>query len=188
MAVLLLIIIATLFPSGSVDALKLTSLGSTFDNHKSTDGTTTEDSSETLEDVDYSSLACPSASDDNNNEEGSPATCSSSYGVDNSFPIHHSFDDIADDTKKNNPLNGEQKKLYYDEFMKGCRERYNRLTCDGSEVDRISMNLRQPKSMFVSISALSTLFACSIFSSFHSVYILIYVAFTHLHTYKYIIY
>ena len=151
MAVLLLIIvIVTLFPSGCVDALKLTSLGSTFDNHKSTDGTT-EDSSETLEDVDYSSLACPSASDDNNNEEGSPATCSSSYGVDNSFPIHHSFDDIADDTKKNNPLNGEQKKLYYDEFMKGCRERYNRLTCDGSEVDRISMNLRQPKSMFVSI-------------------------------------
>ena len=150
MAVLLLIIVATLFPSGSVDALKLTSLGSTFDNHKSTDGTT-EGSSETLEDVDYSTLACPSTSDDNNNEEGSPATCSSSYGVDNSFPIHHSFDDIADDTKKNNPLNGEQKKLYYDEFMKGCRERYNRLTCDGSEVDRISMNLRQPKSMFVSI-------------------------------------
>lgn len=159
LSALLLIIIAALFPSGSVgvDALKVTSLGSTFDNHKS--GTTTaEGSSETLEDLDYSSLACSSASiDDNNNQEGSPllATCSSSYGVDNSFPIHHSFDDIADDIKKNNPLNFEQKELYYNEFMKGCREKYNRHTCDGSEVDRISMNLRQPKSMFVSISALS---------------------------------
>jgi len=124
-----------------VDALKLTSLGST----KSSDDVVTAATTSHDDLVDYFSMAC-SASDGSSNNEPL-ATCTSIYGVDNSFPIQHSFDVNMND----NPLNGAHKKIY-NHFLQGCRDYYHPegYKCDGSERDRIEMNLRQPGSMFVS--------------------------------------
>jgi hypothetical protein len=64
------------------------------------------------------------------------------YGVDVSFPIHHHW------TESSTPLN-EERKVVYENFMNGCREKYGargRL-CDETENDRIEMSLRQPQSM-----------------------------------------
>jgi hypothetical protein len=55
------------------------------------------------------------------------------YGVDVSFPIHHSLDKRTFQGKR------------YDEFMQGCYARYGRPSCDGSERSRQRLNLRQPK-------------------------------------------
>jgi len=146
LSVLVLAALLSCININHVDALKLTSIGSTFD--KSTDdiniaATTSHDD---LADVDYSTMACSVSSDNSN---GKPlATCTSIYGVDNSFPIQHSYDIKM----KDNPLNGAHKKIYYDNFLQGCRDYYHPegFKCVGSERDRIEMNLRQPRSMFVS--------------------------------------
>ena len=156
---LTLIIIATLssfnnhyFNLHVADAMKLTSLGSSIDIDKSkcTDDAIAQQTDD-VEFLDYSSMAC-SASDDDGPSSSSLATCTSTYGVDNSFPIHHSFDAVDHDVI-NNPLGGAEKKNYYNHFLHGCREKYypDDWKCDGSEDDRIEMNLRQPASMFVSV-------------------------------------
>ena len=133
--------ITVLSSTHQVGAAKLTSLGSTFENLGTKhviDVVDRRESTTTAEDVDYSSLAC-SASEDGGL---STATCSSSYGVDHSFPMHHAKYAAAEVSKEG----------FYKEFMDGCREMYHPegYTCDVSEQERIEMNLRQPKSMFVS--------------------------------------
>ncbi|KAL7534919.1 hypothetical protein ACHAXR_006158 [Thalassiosira sp. AJA248-18] len=119
------------------EALKLTSLGSTIESHndKSTDAIVDRDS--ILQDIDLSSLAC-SPSDDAGGSSSSPATCSSNYGVDRSFPIHHAA--YAAEAAK---------EVFYKDFMEGCREKYGieGFRCDDSEMERMEMNLRQPASM-----------------------------------------
>ena len=152
LSVLVLALSSSCININNVDALKLSSLGSTDTFEKSTDdvvaaATTSHD--DLLVDVDYSSMACSASSTDGSTNNKPLATCSSNYGVDNSFPIQHSFDTI---NMNNNPLNGAYKKIYYDNFLQGCRDYYHPegYKCDGSERDRIEMNLRQPRSMFVS--------------------------------------
>ena len=142
------------------DALKLTSLGSTFD--KSTDDVNIAATTSHDDLVDYSTMAC-SVSDGSSNDKPL-ATCTSIYGVDNSFPIQHSFDDIK---IKDNPLNGD-KKIYYDNFLQGCRDYYHPegYKCDDSERDRIEMNLRQPGSMFVSDVCLMIIYYCNTYMNF----------------------
>jgi len=127
-----------------VDALKLTSLGSTLFDKSTDDVIAATTSHDDL--VDYSTMACSVSDGSSNNEP--LATCTSIYGVDNSFPIQHSYDININD----NPLNGAHKKMYYDNFLQGCRDYFHPegYKCDGSERDRIEMNLRQPGSMFVS--------------------------------------
>jgi prolyl 4-hydroxylase len=63
------------------------------------------------------------------------------YGLDCSFPIH-SFDLSCGD------LLGDRKQ-FYEDFMAGCREFYGKKgnRCDQTEVDRLTMSKRQPKSM-----------------------------------------
>ena len=141
---LVLTLVVSYININCVDALKLTSLGTTFDK---TDDVNIAVATSHDDLVDYSSMAC-SASDGSSNNEPL-ATCTSIYGVDNSFPIQHSFDDI---NMNDNPLNVAYKKMYYDNFLQGCRDYYHPegYKCDGSERDRIEMNLRQPGSMFVS--------------------------------------
>ena len=58
---------------------------------------------------------------------------SSQYGVDRSFPMHHSADVLVA-----NP--------FYNEYMNGCRKKYGHL-CDSTEEERIGMNLLQPSGM-----------------------------------------
>ena len=94
------------------------------------------------------------------------------YGVDVSFPQHHSkvstnYDYLPhNDPKKSSPTHPnyvspphEYKDMpvqrlgnrqdFYDTFMEGCRhhERSEHAKCDETERDRIDMNLRQPQSM-----------------------------------------
>ena len=133
--------ITALLSTQQVGAAKLTSLGSTFENlgNKNVDVVNNRGESTTAEDVDYSSMACSAPEDGGS----SMATCSSSYGVDNSFPIHHAKYAAAEASKEG----------FYKDFMDGCREMYHPegYTCDVSEKERMEMNLRQPKSMFVSV-------------------------------------
>ena len=133
-----------------VDALKLTSIGSTFDKSTDDDVVAATSHRNDLADVDYSNMACSTVSSSDGSSNNEPlATCTSIYGVDNSFPIQHSYDIKMND----NPLNGEYKKIYYNHFLQGCRDYYHPegYKCVGSERDRIEMNLRQPRSMFVSL-------------------------------------
>ena len=135
------------------NALKLTSLGSSIDRSKNTNDAGSAQQTDDLENLDYSSVAC-SASEDDDGSSSSLATCTSTYGVDNSFPIHHSFDPVNNPVGSiNNPF-GTGKQSYYNHFMHGCRDKYqpDGWKCDGSEEERIEMNLRQPGSMFVSCS------------------------------------
>mmetsp|Transcript_22391 Transcript_22391/g.32098 ORF Transcript_22391/g.32098 Transcript_22391/m.32098 type:complete len:170 (-) Transcript_22391:975-1484(-) len=64
------------------------------------------------------------------------------YGVDCSWPIHHADFRCGD-------LLGDRKQLYQD-FMKGCRERYSDKPdrCNTTETARLEMSLRQPQSYF----------------------------------------
>ena len=57
----------------------------------------------------------------------------SSYGVDVSFPIHHGIDRLS--------FQGER----YDDFLKGCYDKYGHSPCDSSERSRERLNLLQPK-------------------------------------------
>lgn len=54
------------------------------------------------------------------------------YGVDVSFPIHHKLQE------------GTFQRARYDDFMKGCYNKYNRADCDISERARKKLNLMQP--------------------------------------------
>lgn len=58
---------------------------------------------------------------------------SSQYGVDRSFPMHHSADVLVA-----NP--------FYNKYINGCRKKYGHL-CDSTEEERIGMNLLQPMGM-----------------------------------------
>lgn len=65
--------------------------------------------------------------------ETNTESSSSQYGVDRSFPMHHSADALVA-----NP--------FYNEYMNGCRKKYGHL-CDYTEEERIGMNLLQPSGM-----------------------------------------
>jgi len=92
-----------------------------------------------------------------------------SYGVDVSWPIHHSAPSVNyDGTSSDEPLQilGNRNEIYQD-FLQGCRDYYTPGTeiyrktrndpgkaphhqahlCEATERDRISMNLKQPTSM-----------------------------------------
>ena len=70
------------------------------------------------------------------------------YGVDVSFPMHHSNVTAAND----NPLGDKQK--FYEDLIQGCVEHYDQekegkgQRCLNNEKDRVAMSLRQPKGMF----------------------------------------
>ena len=68
-------------------------------------------------------------------------THAADYGLDCSFPIHN-FDLSCGD------LLGDRKK-FYEDYMDGCREYYGKKgdRCDITEVDRLAMSKRQPRSM-----------------------------------------
>ncbi|GMI38985.1 hypothetical protein TeGR_g6460 [Tetraparma gracilis] len=91
----------------------------------------------------------------------SPPPPSPSYGVDESFPIHHSsviphtsggsLTSIASrvlggSNRRENVL-GHDVQRKYDDFMRGCAERYSKRECENTERDRVKMNMRQPASM-----------------------------------------
>jgi hypothetical protein len=63
------------------------------------------------------------------------------YGVDCSFPIHHT------DFKCGDMLGN--RKTVYEVYMQGCRDFYGKRgnRCDSTEKDRLEMSLRQPQSM-----------------------------------------
>lgn len=75
-----------------------------------------------------------------------PSCSSKNYGVDTSFPIHHGIQDF------DNVLGAASKRQLYKHFMEGCQSKYSakQYACKHNEMDRIEMNLQQPKSMFVS--------------------------------------
>ena len=110
--------------------------------------------------ADPSNLACsPSVEKVGASSSALPsvATCSSAYGVDRSFPIHHADSfavteaDAAHDG--NDPFDREAKKSFYRSFMAGCYEKYEAYDCDASEAEMMDLNLRQPASMNVSESS-----------------------------------
>ena len=82
------------------------------------------------------------------NDVCSLASCppSENYGVDISFPIHHGIRDF------DNKLSATSKRQLYKRFMDGCQSKYSakKHACRHNEMDRMEMNLQQPKSMFVS--------------------------------------
>mmetsp|Transcript_53153 Transcript_53153/g.159074 ORF Transcript_53153/g.159074 Transcript_53153/m.159074 type:complete len:306 (-) Transcript_53153:898-1815(-) len=65
------------------------------------------------------------------------------YGVDTSFPIHHSVVSPA----ASNPLGDRQS--IYDSFVSDCRSYFGRKgnACDHTEKERVAMSLRQPRAM-----------------------------------------
>ena len=58
------------------------------------------------------------------------------YGVDVSFPIHHTLD----------PKSRYGKEYYT--TMKGCHSMYTKRECDLTEESRIEMNLAQPRTQY----------------------------------------
>lgn len=133
-----------------VDAIKLTSLGSSINGSSASRGKRKAENKNEEQHINYSSLVCSS----------SIATCStttttstsSSYGVDRSFPIHHHSFFIDNESGGAVEHWMTNKQQLYDEYMEGCRQAYHpeRYRCDVSEEERIEMNLRQPASVFVS--------------------------------------
>jgi hypothetical protein len=70
---------------------------------------------------------------------GASLAVAGDYGVDCSFPIHYKnfrCDNLLPDQER-----------IYQEFMKGCYEKYSQRHCDDYENDRIKMSLEQPQSM-----------------------------------------
>ncbi|GKZ01247.1 hypothetical protein MPSEU_001075700 [Mayamaea pseudoterrestris] len=70
---------------------------------------------------------------------------SARYGVDCSFPIHHS--DFP--SKACQHTFAEDRVQIYEDYMQGCRDYYGRKgnACDETEHDRLFMSLQQPQSM-----------------------------------------
>mmetsp|Transcript_30398 Transcript_30398/g.65643 ORF Transcript_30398/g.65643 Transcript_30398/m.65643 type:complete len:559 (+) Transcript_30398:70-1746(+) len=132
-----------------VEALKLTSLGSTLESNGNAESNNPLNRGDALlSDVDYSNLACSSpdggdaSSSSSSSSSSSLATCSSTYGVDRSFPVQHGASALT-------AVEGwPDKKIMYKEFMEGCHEKYETYLCDGSEIERMEMNLRQPAGMY----------------------------------------
>ena len=60
----------------------------------------------------------------------------STYGVDVSFPIHHTWDDSTKGVS-------DERRAVYENYMKGCREKWGSSVqrCDSNEQDRIDMTL-----------------------------------------------
>ncbi len=133
-----------------VDAMKLTSLGSSIYDSSSSKHYTNHDQGE---------VKTEHGSD--RADEAEMTTCStstpSSYGVDRSFPIHHPT--LLEDEGVGQGEAVEwlpNKQQFYKEYMDGCRQAYHPegYRCDTSEEERIDMNLHQPASMFVSCVSL----------------------------------
>jgi hypothetical protein len=102
-----------------------------------------------------------------NDSNGVPPTETPvSYGVDVSFPMHHSkvSDNYAWLPHNMDPGRNEvppkykdmvvqplgDKNKYYDDFLQGCKEKWGSsgaARCQQNEDDRIAMTLRQPQSM-----------------------------------------
>ena len=74
-----------------------------------------------------------------------------SYGVDCSFPIHHSqFQDDGDDddgTACRQGLDVTHRDKLYNEYISGCYQKYTHQVCNDSEESRISMNIHQPSNV-----------------------------------------
>lgn len=156
-AILLAALIAVVAP-GAVGGVKLASLGSTLEGnniHASAGGAAAGRKALLGDHASYdlASLACSpdyGGGTSSSSSASAPATCSSSYGVDRSFPIHHHGSIISDEDGTPSPFDAGSKREFYEEFMEGCRRRYGPaegILCDRSEVDRVDMNLRQPSSM-----------------------------------------
>ena len=117
----LVLIIQLLLCAGS-QALRLTSLGSLF-----------EDSALTQNNDNDSPPPRDKAAEDNH-----------SYGLDRSFPIQHEI--LLDD----GPFDRDERQRFYDAFMDGCRARESNRQkglCNQAEADRIATNLIQPSKM-----------------------------------------
>ena len=65
------------------------------------------------------------------------------YGVDSSFPSHYGI--------RSSDFDAEERQMFYDEFMKQCRNKMGRVgyLCDESEKNRMEANLLQPRMMKV---------------------------------------
>lgn len=77
------------------------------------------------------------------------------YGVDISFPIHHSsvsdnFPWLHSNTNSQPVQLLGDRQAFYNQFLRSCRQKDGR-SCDETENTRIEMNLKQPASMVVSI-------------------------------------
>ena len=91
------------------------------------------------------------------------------FGVDISFPmqsnkVSNNYDWLPHNIDPNLPTPPEfegvpvqklgNKQQFYEDYMQGCRDHWGEKDahhCDNTERDRIAMNIRQPKSMMVSI-------------------------------------
>mmetsp|Transcript_302 Transcript_302/g.571 ORF Transcript_302/g.571 Transcript_302/m.571 type:complete len:488 (-) Transcript_302:1111-2574(-) len=110
------------------EAVRLTSLGSLFEDaaltHKNNDNDP------------FSSASRP--------DSAKAADDDASYGFDRSFPIQH--DKLLDD----GPFDHDERQRFYDAFMDGCRAQENdrqKGLCNQAEADRIATNLMQPSKM-----------------------------------------
>jgi hypothetical protein len=92
------------------------------------------------------------------------------FGVDVSFPmqsynVSNNYDWLPHNIDPDVPTPPEyegvpiqtlgDKQQFYEDYMQGCRDYWGENEghhCDNTEKDRIEMNIRQPKSMVVSIS------------------------------------
>jgi hypothetical protein len=73
------------------------------------------------------------------------------YGVDVSFPIHHTFSgEDADVSSTGRVFNGDKIQLYAD-YVSGCKEMYSPMNkggdCIFNEEERLRLNLNQPRAM-----------------------------------------
>mmetsp|Transcript_13775 Transcript_13775/g.27488 ORF Transcript_13775/g.27488 Transcript_13775/m.27488 type:complete len:529 (-) Transcript_13775:82-1668(-) len=73
------------------------------------------------------------------------------YGLDVSFPTHHSrvSENYSGEKGKGTPQPLGNKQAMYDNFMNGCRKHYGKRgrMCDSTEDDRVRMSLDQPRNM-----------------------------------------
>ena len=120
----LVVLIIQLLCAASSNAVKLSSLGSLFEDYEN-------DSSSSSSSLPDSPTKAADGID--------------SYGFDRSFPIQH--DSLLDD----GPFDHHKRQQFYDNFMAGCRakeaSKQKSGLCDQAEADRIATNLLQPSKM-----------------------------------------
>ena len=86
-------------------------------------------------------------------EEETPASQSSSYGVDASWPMQHHARRIAGSNNVDSSVLFNHQRDEYDRYVLGCLRQEQKRTSNGIaschkyEEDRIDMNLNQPKMM-----------------------------------------
>ena len=149
--------ITTLGPFSFTQALKLTSLGFIVDDdrdggiaswdysdHKAENGASNAPRDSFLDSIDG----------DNDSSLSGRTSCPQVYGVDRSFPIHHSFvetNDYDDEDGVGCPFDGKEQQKFYSQFIEGCRKDMGSwgYLCDESEAVRIRNNLLQPPMMKV---------------------------------------